>query len=74
MPPRCELDTLIMVTVVARNLATVGQVTVGYTALLAGLLRASDARSAGEPWGDALVSGYREALDRYADRYGVARE
>jgi len=56
------------------ELAILGRPADGYCALLGGMHRAQNAQHAGEPWGDELVGRYREALDRYAERWGIARE
>jgi hypothetical protein len=34
---------------------------------------ARQARDAGKPWGEELVTRYREALDRYAEMYSIGR-
>jgi hypothetical protein len=45
----------------------------GYTALLAGLHRAREAEADGETWARELMTRYREALERFAEMYGVGR-
>jgi hypothetical protein len=71
MLPAHELDTFLITVEEAIDLARTGQAADGYQALLAGLYRAKEA--GGKPWGDELVTRYRDALERFAALYGIGR-
>ena len=73
LPPH-ELNTLLLTATEAADLATSGEVLNGYRCLLAGLERAEAAERAGEPWGPALVAGYRKVLLRYGLTWRVSLE
>ena len=74
MLPRYEVSTLTRLTLLAFDLASMGNPGEGYTCLVEGSCRARTLRDAGEPWGDELLVRYRETMDDYARRYQIARE
>jgi hypothetical protein len=68
--PRNELTSLLIAVADAVDHAHRGELADGYTLLLAGLQRARKAQADREPWGEELVAGYHEAMDRYAEYWG----
>jgi hypothetical protein len=54
--------------------AAAGRLAEGHDRLLAGLRRARELLSQGEPWGEELVHWWRDALTNYCDSYGVPLE
>jgi hypothetical protein len=73
MLPSHELDAFLLTVEEAVDLARTGNAADGYTALLAGLHRAREADSDGATWAPDLVARYREAIERFAEMYGVGR-
>ena len=74
MIPKLQAGTLRLIGVTAREFAEEGQLADGYTCLMRGLKQAISAVACGEPWGAALVLGYREAEEKYIACYGVRIE
>ncbi|MBI3910594.1 MAG: hypothetical protein HY320_06640 [Armatimonadetes bacterium] len=55
----------------AEWLAVKGKAADGLTSLQAGAVRAEEARTAGEPWGEELLSWYQVAVEWFARRHRV---
>jgi hypothetical protein len=72
-PPSDETDAFLLAVQDAMDLAAEGRIADGCMALLAGLRRAEKLHDAGEPWGSELVTRWRGALDRFAERYGIGQ-
>ena len=45
----------------------------GYTELLRGLYRAKQAQARGEVWGKEAVERWEQAVERFAERWGIGR-
>lgn len=71
--PREEGDVLATAMLAASYLAGQGRPDEGHACLRACARRAELARSQGEPWGEALVARYREVMESFAARHGLAR-
>jgi hypothetical protein len=72
LPPH-ELDSFLLTVEDAVDRAREGNAADGYETLLAGLHRAREAETDGEMWAAELVTRYREAVERFAELYGVGR-
>jgi ATP-dependent Clp protease adaptor protein ClpS len=69
--PEHEIDTFVLTTKEAVDLADRGEIGRGFRCLSAGMKRGQKAEADGEEWGRQLVKLYQEALDRYAWEYGA---
>jgi hypothetical protein len=56
----------------AAERATSGELAEGYAILLAGLRRAEELASSGEPWAVELAEGYRKAIGYFDFKYTEA--
>ena len=74
MLPADEFEFLTMTAGQAVDLAAAGRLADGYAALRAGLTRALECQSAGEPYGAELVGQWCWVCEWYSGRYGVPRE
>lgn len=74
MLPANEFDLLTMTAGKAIDLAAAGRLADGYAALRAGLTRALECQSAGQPFGAELVARWCWACEWYSGRYGVPKE
>jgi hypothetical protein len=70
--PRAELAALGTTIARADTLAAEGHVQDGYQCLVAGLLRAQEAREAGSPWARDLVGRWQGVVEEYAREYALA--
>ena len=71
MLPAHEFDLLTKTAGEALDLAAAGRLTEGYAALRAGLTRALECESAGEPFGAELVARWCWVCEWYSGRYGT---
>jgi hypothetical protein len=74
MLPADEFELLTTTAGKAIDLAAEGRLADGYAALRAGLTRALECQSAGEPHGAELVARWCWVCEWYSGRYGVPRE
>src|SRR4051812_38689591 len=68
--PQNEFQHLALSLADARDWAERGNTTLGYTALLRGLLHAERHVLSGCPWAPALVKCWRQVIDGYCRVYG----
>jgi hypothetical protein len=74
MLPDNEVASFFLLTVGdALDLARDGEAADGYEMLIAGLRRARETEADGETWAPELVTRYQDALERFAEMYGVGR-
>jgi len=71
--PRRELERLTAAGGLAMDLARMGETPAAYELLLAGLALARADRTAGESWGEELVSQWERLVDRFTAGHPVGR-
>jgi hypothetical protein len=71
MLPDNELCAFLLTVEEAIDLARTGKAADGYEALLAGLHHTREADD--QPWSVELITRYRDAVERFAEMYSVAR-
>jgi hypothetical protein len=72
--PEPEESVLLLCVQDAVNLAVAGDPPAGYRSLAEGLERARESLDDGQPWAEALLQRYLDALEEYAARWGLELE